>query len=52
MTDPEKPRTLRYKLTDAQLARIRRLNREELEKLSTAFADAVDLYQHQGLGFW
>ena len=53
LTDPEKAaRSLRYRLTEPQVARICRLNPEELAQLAGAFADATDLNNFQGIGFW
>ena len=52
-TDPEKAaRSLRYRLTEPQVARIRSLNPEELAQLAAAFVDATDLNDHPGIGFW
>jgi hypothetical protein len=53
LADPEKAaRSLRYRLTDAQAARIRSLSPDELAQLATAFVEAADLNRHQGIGFW
>ena len=53
LADPEKAaRSLRYRLTEPQVARICRLDPEELAQLAGAFADATDLNNFQGIGFW
>ena len=53
LADPEKAaRSLRYRLTDSQAARIRNLSAEELESLAADFVDATDQVTYQGIGFW
>jgi predicted nucleic acid-binding protein len=53
LADPEKAaRSLRYRLTEPQAARIRRLKADELAQLAATFADATDLNNYQGIGFW
>ncbi len=53
LADPEKAaRSLRYRLTDLQLARVRRLSADEAELLSVAFDKAIDKHNHSGIGFW
>jgi hypothetical protein len=53
LEDPEKAaRSLRYRLTGPQAARIRSLSPDELARLAAAFEDATDLNDYQGIGFW
>ena len=53
LADPEKAaRSLRYRLTDLQLARIRRLSADEAELLTAAFDKAIDKNNFGGIGFW
>ena len=53
LADPEKAaRSLRYRLTEAQAARIRSLTPDELTQLAVDFADAANLNNYQGIGFW
>jgi len=53
LADPEKAaRSLRYRLTGPQAARIRTLSAEELESLAADFVEATDQGTYQGIGFW
>jgi len=53
LADPEKAaRSLRYRLTDSQAARIRTLSAEELERLAADFVDATDQGTYHDIGFW
>jgi hypothetical protein len=54
LADPEKAaRSLRYRLTTSQMARIRTLSAEELESLAADFVDATKQETtYQGIGFW
>jgi len=53
IADPEKAaRSLRYRLTESQAARIRSLSAEELAQLAAAFAEAASLNSFHGIGFW
>ena len=53
LADPERAaRSLRYRLTEAQAARIRSLSPDELAQLAASFEDAANLNDHQGIGFW
>lgn len=52
LRDPEKAaRTLRYRLDPNQLARIRSLDSEMLDRLARDFGAAIER-PHQGLTFW
>jgi hypothetical protein len=52
--DPEKAaRSLRYRLTEPQVARIRSLSVKELESLAAEFVEATDLNSPlHGISFW
>jgi hypothetical protein len=52
--DPEKAaRSLRYRLTEPQVARIRSLGAKELESLAAEFVEATDLNSPlHGISFW
>ncbi len=50
LANPEKAaRSLRYRLTESQAARIRELNAQDLEKLAAEFARITE---RKGIGFW
>lgn len=52
--DPEMAaRSLRYRLTDSQAARIRSLTAEEFERLAAGFSKAAGLERPpEGISFW
>jgi len=52
--DPENAaRSLRYRLTEPQVARIRSLSAKELEGLAAEFVEATDLNSPlHGISFW
>lgn len=53
LSDPEKAaRSLRYRLTDSQAARLRTLSPAELESLAADFVVAIKQEPDQGIGFW
>jgi hypothetical protein len=54
LADPEKAaRSLRYRLTEPQVARIQSLSAKELEGLAAEFVEATDLNSPlHGISFW